>query len=141
LLIADVQQACGACNAFAVGELLFFAGPKKSNQKKGPSAQEHTLFRCGQSRIFGLAIHGSTENGARPARRPPGLDAQGDLEIVSSKSRDARDARELHWPQLTNGVLHWRLTLEMPTSRNGLTTRRAASMDGRRFQSSHGWRV
>src|SRR6476659_9824699 len=23
-------------NAFAVGELLFFAGPKKSNQKKGP---------------------------------------------------------------------------------------------------------
>ena len=43
--------ACGACNAFAVGELLFFAGPKKSNQKKGPSAQEHT-FRGVVSRDF-----------------------------------------------------------------------------------------
>src|SRR6476646_8000585 len=39
------------CNAFAVGELLFFAGPKKSNQKKGPSAQEHT-FRGVGSRDF-----------------------------------------------------------------------------------------
>jgi hypothetical protein len=40
-----------ALNAFAVGELLFFAGPKKSNQKKGPSAQEHT-FRDVGSRDF-----------------------------------------------------------------------------------------
>src|SRR4249919_1104260 len=38
-------------NAFAVGELLFFAGPKKSNQKKGPFAQEHT-FRSVGSRGF-----------------------------------------------------------------------------------------
>jgi hypothetical protein len=44
------------------------------------------LYGCGQSRIFGLAIHGSTENGARPARRPPGLDAQSDSKIVSGKS-------------------------------------------------------
>jgi hypothetical protein len=73
-------------NAFAVGELLFFAGPKKSNQKKGPYRSRANLYRCGQSRIFGLAIHGSTENGARPARRPPGLDAQIDLEIFSGKS-------------------------------------------------------
>ena len=66
-------------------------GQRKVTKRKALIAQEHSWYQCGQSRIFGLAIHGSTGHlfkmpGARPARRPPGLDAQVDLQIVSSKS-------------------------------------------------------
>src|SRR6478672_6875011 len=47
----SIDACLRRCNAFDVGELLFFAGPKKSNQKKGPSAQEHTIRGAG-SRDF-----------------------------------------------------------------------------------------
>ena len=140
------MRSCGRCcsdmllglrrclNAFAVGELLFFAGPKKSNQKKGPSAQEHTLHGCGQSRFSDSPSMARSENGARPARRPPGLDAHGNPKIISGKS-DNMFGVGVRLPSFLP------LTLKMPIARGWLTTRRAAPMDGRRFRSSHGWRV
>jgi hypothetical protein len=117
-------------NAFAVGELLFFAGPKKSNQKtavelldhhvsspaalnasavggslffasaqrkvtkrKGASPIRANFGLAGHSTIFGLAIHGSTENGAHPWAPPYGL---------SDKSVRyaflASTANATHWP-------------------------------------------
>jgi hypothetical protein len=51
--------------AFAFGELLFFAGAKKSNQKKAPSSTSRS--RCvGGEAIFGLGILPRSENGGHP---------------------------------------------------------------------------
>ena len=74
-----------------------------------------------------------SENGARPARRPPGLDADGNLEIISGKSRSV----------LRVGVARRALAVDAKDAYRAYLTDnpRAASMDGRRFRSSHGWRV
>ena len=108
-------------------------GQRKVTKRKALCAQEQTLYRCGQSRFSDSPSMARSENGARPARRPPGLDAHGNLEIINGKSRSV----------LRVGVAaeRWGLTLKMRVAPQWLTTRRAAPMDGRRFWSSHGWRV
>src|SRR5688500_19824322 len=51
--------------AFAFGELLFFAGAKKSNQKKAPSSTSRSRGVGGEG-IFGLGLLPRSENGGHP---------------------------------------------------------------------------
>ena len=60
-------------NAFAVAESLFLAAAKKSNQKKAAFPRHSAIAKQVSTPIFRLAIHGSTENGARTVRRPYGV--------------------------------------------------------------------
>jgi hypothetical protein len=80
-------------------------GQRKVTKRKALSAQEHSWPRWGLSRIFGLAIHGSTENGARPARRPPGLGTQGNSGIVSGKSDENNPAAIAYRCRMQRNVL------------------------------------
>src|SRR5688500_16827055 len=47
------------------GELLFFAGAKKSNQKKAPSSTNRSRYVGGEG-IFGLGLLPRSENGGHP---------------------------------------------------------------------------
>ncbi|WP_394000550.1 hypothetical protein ACF3M1_10905 [Luteimonas sp. WGS1318] len=69
---------------------LFFVGPKKSNQKKGPSPTKH-IRRVVRSGIFRLAILARSKNAAHPWAAPSG---SGGTDVASGFSEKRNRRRE-----------------------------------------------